>query len=244
MDECVRFNGYTPARPKARRFEEKGRDPYDGLRPWSAITHGLGAALAVVGTVLLIVRAALWALGPWSLSAFAVYGVSMIVLYTASTLYHCLNTPVGGRLVLRKWDHCSIFLLIAGTYTPVCLGPLRQAGAWGWGLFGVIWALAVAGIVMTFFWVNAPRWMASGIYLFMGWLAILAIYPLYQTIGWQGVTWLLTGGVLYSIGGVLYALKWPGRDNALFGCHEIFHLFILAGSVCHFFMIFQVLTRL
>ena len=242
MDECVQFQGYNPA--KTRRFEEKGRDPYDGLRPWSAITHGLGAALAVVGTALLIVRAAIWGLGPWCLSAFGVYGASMIVLYTASTLYHCLRTRVGGRLFLRKWDHCSIYLLIAGTYTPVCLVPLRRAGAWGWSLFGVIWALALAGIVMTLFWLNAPRWVTSGVYLFMGWLAILAIYPLSRALGWQGVTWLLSGGVLYSIGGVLYALKWPGRNNSRFGCHEIFHLFILAGSVCHFLMIFRVMTRI
>ena len=242
MDECVQFQGYNA--PRLKRFGEKGRDPYDGLRPWSAITHGAGAVLAVAGTVLLILRAALWGLGPWCLSAFSIYGASMIVLYTASTLYHCVYTRVGGRLVLRKWDHCSIYLLIAGTYTPVCLVPLRQTGAWGWALFGVIWGLALAGIVMTLFWVNAPRWMTSGIYLFMGWLAILAVYPLSQTIGWRGMIWLLVGGVLYSIGGVLYALKWPGRDNAHFGCHEIFHLFILAGSVCHFFMIFRVITRI
>ncbi len=244
MDECLRLQEYTPVRPKVRRFQEKGRNPYDGLRPWSAITHGVGAALAVVGTVLLLTRAVAWRLGPWNITSFSIYGASMILLYTASTLYHCLRTGPAGRLTLRKLDHCSIYLLIAGTYTPICLGPLRQAGGWGWSLFGVIWALALAGMVMTFFWVNAPRWVTSGVYLFMGWLAILAIYPLARTTGPQGVTWLLTGGVLYTVGGVLYALKWPGRDNPRFGCHEIFHLFILAGSVGHYLMIYQVLTRL
>ena len=244
MDECLRLERYAAPRPKARRFEERGRDPYDGLRPWSAITHAAGAALAVVGTVLLLVRAVAWGLGPWAVTAFAIYGGSMIALYTASTLYHCLNTGVKTRLALRKWDHCSIYLLIAGTYTPVCLLPLRQAGAWGWSLLGVIWGLTLAGIVMTLFWVNAPRWVTSGVYLFMGWLAILAIYPLWRTMGAQGVAWLLTGGVLYTVGGVLYALKWPGRDNPRFGCHEIFHLFILAGSLCHFFMVYQVFARL
>ena len=243
MDECLQWSGYPPAQPRARRFEEKGRDPYDGLRPWSAITHGVGAALAVLGTVLLLVRAAARHLSPWAVTSFAIYGASMIVLYTASTLYHCLNTKVDGRLRLRKWDHCSIYLLIAGTYTPICLGPLRQAGGWGWSLFGVIWGLALVGLVMTLFWVNAPRWVTSGVYLFMGWLAILAIYPLYRAMGVLGVAWLLLGGVLYSVGGVLYALKWPGRNNPVFGCLEIFHLFILAGSICHFLMIFQCLTR-
>ena len=244
MDECLRLDGYAAPRPRARRFEEKGRDPYDGLRTWSAFTHAVGAVLAVVGTALLLVRAAAWRLSPWAVTAFAVYGASMIALYTASTLYHCLNTGVRTRLALRKWDHCSIYLLIAGTYTPVCLLPLRQAGAWGWSLFGVIWGLTLVGIVMTLFWVNAPRWVTSGVYLFMGWLAILAIYPLWRTMGAQGVTWLLAGGILYTVGGVLYALKWPGRDNPRFGCHEIFHLFILAGSACHFFMVYQVFSRL
>lgn len=244
MDECLRLDGYAVPQPRRRhRHEEQGRDPYDGLRPWSAITHGLGAVLAVVGTVLLCVRAAKWDLGPWA-SAFGIYGASMIVLYTASCLYHCVNTSVRGRLALRKWDHCSIYLLIAGTYTPVCLLPLRQAGGWGWSLFGVIWGLALAGIVMTLFWVNAPRWVTAGIYIFMGWLAILAIYPLWQTVGAEGVAWLLGGGILYTIGGVCYALKWPGRDNPRFGCHEIFHLFILAGSICHFVMVYSVFTRL
>lgn len=244
MDECLHYQGYDLPRPQARRFEERGRDPYDGLRPWSAITHGVGAVLAVVGTALLIVRGALWGLGPWACNAFSVYGASMILLYTASCLYHCLNVPVKGRLALRKLDHCSIYLLIAGTYTPVCLIPLRQAGGWGWSLFGVIWGLAALGIVMTLFWINAPRWVTSGVYIFMGWLAILAIYPLWQTMGAAGMGWLLGGGVLYTVGGVCYAMKWPGRDNPKFGCHEIFHLFILAGSACHFFMIYDVFTRL
>ncbi len=242
MDECIHPSAsYPSARP--HRHEEKGRSPYDGLRPWSAITHGVGAVLAVVGTVLLCVRSALWNLGPWA-SAYSIYGVSMILLYTASTLYHCLRVDVKGRVALRKLDHCSIYLLIAGTYTPVCLIPLRQVGAWGWSIFGIIWALAIAGIVMTLFWVNSPRWVTSGVYLFMGWVAIVAIVPLLRTIGSVGVFWLLAGGILYTVGGVLYAVKWPGRDNPRFGCHEIFHVFILAGSIAHFVMVYSVFTRL
>lgn len=242
MDECLHINEYPQARTRlGRKYQERGRDPYDGLRPWSAITHGLGVVLAVVGTVLLCVRAAVRHLGPWA-SALSIYGASMILLYTASTLYHCLRTGVKGRLALRKLDHCSIYLLIAGTYTPLCLMPLRTAGAWGWTLFGVIWGLALVGIVMTLFWVNSPRWVTSGIYLFMGWLAVIALYPLWQALGGRGMFWLLLGGVLYTIGGVLYALKWPGRDNPRFGCHEIFHMFILLGSIAHFMLIYRVVA--
>ncbi len=167
MDECIFYQENTSAArsaPKRRRHEEKGRSPYDGLRPWSAITHGVGAALAVVGTVLLLIRAAGRGLGAWAVTSFSIYGASMILLYTASTLYHCLKTPVRGRLALRKWDHCSIYFLIAGTYTPLCLLPLRSAGAWGWALFGVIWFLAVAGIVMTLFWVSVSLHGLAGCY--------------------------------------------------------------------------------
>ncbi len=221
------------------RPQEQGRDPYDGLRPWSAITHGVGAALALLGTVLLLVRAALTGAGPWKLVSFAVYGLSMIGLYTASTLYHCVNTTVRGRINLRKYDHTSIYFLIAGTYTPICLTVLR--GAWGWSLFGVIWALAFAGIFMSLLWINCPRKLTSTIYISMGWLAIIAIWPLWQTVGSAGLFWLLLGGVLYTVGGVLYALKWPGRNNPRFGCHEIFHVFIVLGSIAHFMLMYRVI---
>lgn len=245
MDECISrkeldMTAASPFARKPRRHEEKGRSPYDGLRPWSAITHGVGAALAVWGTVLLLIRAVSRGLGAWAVVSFAIYGASMILLYTASTLYHCLKTPVRGRVALRKLDHCSIYLLIAGTYTPLCLMPLRTAGAWGWTLFGVIWGLAVLGIIMTLFWVNSPRWVTSGVYLFMGWLAVIALYPLWQVLGGAGLFWLLFGGVLYTVGGVLYAVKWPGRNNPRFGCHEIFHVFIVLGSVAHFMLMYRV----
>ncbi len=244
MDECIPLMGFDDHRPVRKRREEQGRNPYDGLRPWSAITHGLGAALAVLGTVLLIVRAATWGLGPWAITAFSIYGASMIVLYAASTLYHCLRTRVRGRVALRKLDHCSIYFLIAGSYTPVCLVALRQMGGWGWALFGVIWGLALAGTAMTLCWVNAPRWVTSTVYIAMGWVALVAMAPLSRALGAAGLSWLLVGGILYTIGGVLYALKWPGRDNPRFGCHEVFHLFILAGSIAHFVMFYSVFTNL
>lgn len=244
MDETLRTN-YFPAHnstSRRRAPKEKNRDPYDGLRLWSALTHGLGAVLAVIGTVLLLLRTARSGGSVWHYVTFALYGAFMICLYTASTLYHSVRVGVAGRIALRKFDHTSIYLLIAGTYTPICLIPLR--GVWGWTLFGVIWALAAAGIVMTFLWINAPRWVTAGIYIFMGWLAIIAIYPLSRTIPPAGIFWLLLGGILYTVGGVLYALKWPGRNNPKFGCHEIFHVFIVLGSIGHFLLMYRVIAFL
>lgn len=247
MNEQVLSSSYGSfSKRPARRHSmvEHGRDPYDGLRPWSAITHGVGALLAAAGTILLLVKAALLGAGVWHMVSFAIYGVSMVGLYTASTLYHCLRTGVKGRIALRKYDHASIYFLIAGTYTPICLLALRQEGAWGWALFGVIWGLALAGLVLAVVWIMAPRWMTAGIYLFMGWLAVFALAPLSRTLPAEGFFWLLAGGVLYTVGGVLYAVKWPGRDNPHFGCHEIFHVFILLGSICHFFLMYRVAVYL
>lgn len=223
------------------RHRHEVRDPYDGLRPWSAITHGAGAVLSVLGTAALLARAA--ASGRWlSFGLFLVYGLSMICLYTASTLYHCLNTSVPARIALRKYDHCSIYLLIAGSYTPICLTALKASC--GPVLLGAVWALAIAGIILTIAKLSIPRWLTSAIYLFMGWLAIFAIVPIYYTLPAAGFSWLLAGGLLYTVGGVLYAVKWPGRNNPRFGCHEIFHVFILLGSVCHFLMMYQVVAFL
>lgn len=244
MDELL-YPSYSPLPkpnplPRRRTPKEKGRNPYDGLRPWSAITHGAGALLAILGTVLLLLHTASLSGSAWHYATFSLYGATMIALYTASTLYHCINTTVGGRIALRKLDHTSIYFLIAGTYTPICLVPLR--GPWGWSLFGVIWGLALLGLVMSLLWINAPRWVTAGIYIFMGWLALIAIYPLTKALSSQGLFWLFLGGVLYTIGGVLYALKWPGRSNPRFGCHEVFHVFIVLGSVCHFLLMYRVIA--
>ena len=219
--------------PKPRRREV--RDPYDGLRPWSAITHGLGAVLAAAGTAALLTQSAL--LGKWLLfGLFAVYGLTMVCLY------HCLNVSVPARLALRKYDHCSIYLLIAGSYTPLCLTVLRNAG--GIPLIIAVWTLAAAGTALTIAKLSIPRWLTSAIYLFMGWLAIFAIVPIYRALPAEGFFWLLAGGLLYTAGGVLYAVKWPGRNNPRFGCHEIFHVFILLGSIAHFVMMYRVVLGL
>ena len=241
MERAVSRTAYTPdiSLPKPRRKARPKRDPYDGLRPWSAITHGSGALLAAAGTALLLNCS--W--GMWSkCAAFAVYGLSMVLLYTASTLYHCINTTVPGRLALRKLDHCSIYLLIAGSYTPVCLIALNNN--WGWTLLGLIWLLAAAGIVLSLAWIDCPRWLSSLIYLGMGWMALIAIGPISKALPTLGMACLVLGGVLYSVGGILYAVKWPGRNNPRFGCHEIFHVFILLGSLAHFLMMYLVIAKL
>lgn len=230
-----RFGGWMRDHTAVKR-----RDPYDGLRLWSAITHGLGAALALLGTVLLLVKTILCGADPWRIVSFSVYGLSMFCLYLASTLYHSVNTSPGGRIGLRKYDHISIYLLIAGSYTPVCLIVLR--GAWGWGLFAGIWSLALLGIVLTLYWIDCPRAVTTLLYLAMGWLAISAIFPLGRALGREGMVWLIAGGIFYTVGGILYALKWPGRNNPRFGCHEIFHVFILLGSLCHYLMMYRVIA--
>lgn len=241
MDEILRNDmHFSPVPPKRRKLKgEQGRDPYDGLRPWSAITHGAGVVLAILGTVLLLIRAAAVG-GVLRVTVFAIYGASMIALYLASTLYHCIRMSAAGRMNLRRIDHAAICLLIAGSYTPVCLLSLK--GLLGWFLFGIIWALAAAGVTLALVWIMAPRWLTAGVYLVMGWAAIFAVYPLSQVLSAKGMALLVLGGVLYTVGGVLYGLKWPGRNNPKFGCHEIFHLFILAGSIVHFVMMYQVIV--
>ena len=235
---------YHPQVVRRRPVGEQGRDPYDGLRPWSAITHGAGAGLAVLGTIMLLLQALALDSDVWHWVSFAVYGATMIGLYTASTLYHSLRTGRAGRMALRKYDHASIYCLIAGTYTPICLIPLRTCGGWGWALFGAAWGLALAGMALSILWIMAPRWLTAGLYMGMGWMALVAVIPLLETLPPLGFFWLLAGGVLYTIGGVLYAVKWPGRNNPRFGCHEIFHVFIVLGSICHFMLMYQVISHL
>lgn len=214
------------------------RDPYDGLRFWSAFTHGTGAVLSALGGAALLTLAALNGADALALTSLAVFTASMVALYLASCLYHCVNTSVRGRLFLRKLDHSMIYVLIAGTYTPICLSVL--GGALGWSLFGVIWGLAVLGTVVTLCWLNAPRMLTTLFYVGMGWMAVLALRPLVVALTPAAFAWMLLGGVLYTIGGVMYALKWPLKNGARFGCHEIFHVFVLLGSACFFAMMCMV----
>ncbi len=222
-----------------RRPFEAGRTPFDGLRIWSAITHGVGILLAIIGTVFLVYKMADIHSG-YKFASFVIFSTTLILLYTASTLYHSVRASVRARIALRKFDHTAVYFLIAGTYTPLCLTILH--GTIGFVLLATIWTLAVAGTVMAFSWINAPRKVNATIYIILGWISAISLPFIYQSHGIAPIAWLLAGGVLYTIGGVLYALKWPGRTNPRFGCHEIFHVFIVLGSIAHYLMIYRCLV--
>lgn len=204
--------------------------------PVNASTHLAGALLSAVGLVLLV-RAALLNGSTYDLVSFTIFGLSLILLYLASGLYHGLRLSERGQLTMRKLDHLSIFLLIAGTYTPFCLGPLR--GPWGWGMLAAVWGLAVLGSGVKLLWMGAPRWLSVSFYVVMGWLVVAAFYPLVQAAPPASVAWLVAGGLIYTLGAVVYATKRPNPLPAHFGFHEIWHLFVLAGSLSHFVAVFQ-----
>lgn len=199
--------------------------------PGSALTHLAGAVLSLVALGILIHRSV--SSGQlWQMVSFPIFGASLLLLYTASTLYHWLRLSPQGLLALRKLDHTMIFLLIAGSYTPFCLGPLW--GRLGGTLLVLVWSIAAAGIVLKLFWMSAPRWLSTGVYLGMGWLVVLALPPLVRSLTPASLAWLLTGGLLYTVGAVFYGTKWPDPWPGRFGFHEIWHLFVLGGSVSHF----------
>jgi len=195
---------------------------------WNVITHGLGLILSIVALVLLVVYASLDKT-VWHIVSFTVYGVSLVTLYLASTLYHA-SKKTKLRLRLNVFDHSAIYILIAGTYTPILLVTLR--GYWGWSLFGVIWGLAIIGVVLKLFYTGRFDKLSTAVYVFMGWLALIAIYPLIMNMSTPGLISLLVGGILYTIGAIFY-LK-----NSLKFNHAIFHVFVLLGSISHFIMIF------
>jgi hemolysin III len=205
--------------------------------PVNALTHALGVVLAAVGAVVLLVVSA----GePWRTVAFAVYGASMVLLYLASTVMHAAK--VGPRTLqrLRVLDHAAIFLLIAGTYTPVTLVLLRnESPAWGWTLFGLAWGFALLGVVFKLFWLHAPRWLSTVLYVALGWMALIAVVPMVRALPMGGFGWLLLGGVFYSLGAVVYARKRPNPWPRVFGYHEIWHLFVLAGSASHYLLMLR-----
>jgi len=190
----------------------------------NAITHGLGVGLSLAALVLLIYVAATRGNG-WHLASAIVYGITMFLLYLASTLYHSIPGEKA-RHVFKIIDHSAIYLLIAGTYTPFTLVTLRDSG--GWWLFGVVWSLAIAGIALEAFWVYRPKWVSAAVYLGMGWLVVVAMGPLIKNLAPTGVWLLAGGGLAYTLGTVFYVLK---RIPYM---HAVWHLFVLAGSACHF----------
>lgn len=192
---------------------------------FNSITHLVGAVLALIGTTVLIVESSLQA-DPWKIVSFSIYGAMLFALYLASTLYHALRGRA--KQVFKKLDHCSIYLLIAGSYTPLALVSLR--GPLGWSLLGAIWTLAVLGIVQEVWLARGARVLSLVIYVVMGWLALVAVVPLWHSLTPAGFAWLVAGGAFYTLGIVFYA-----TDHKLRHGHGIWHLFVLAGSTCHFF---------
>jgi len=200
---------------------------YHGER-FNSITHLLGSVLALIGLIFLVVRAAL-AGDPWKIISFSIFGATLVVLYTSSTLYHSIRGA--SKKFFQKFDHSAIYLLIAGSYTPFTLVTLR--GAWGWSLFGVVWGLAVIGILQDLLFAKRKSILSVVIYLLMGWIAMAAFRPLSRALPGAGMTWLVTGGLFYTVGIVFYAL-----DKKFAHSHGIWHLFVMAGSLCHYFTIF------
>jgi hemolysin III len=210
----------SPSPPKLRP-----RDPVSGF------THLAFAVMAVIGATVLITLSAVWHKW-WHLGAFITYGVSLFLLFLASSLYHLL--PVGERAVrvLRQLDHIAILLLIAGTYTPFCLIPLR--GPWGWSLFAAVWAAALGGMFVAIFAIKAPRWVHTSLYLALGWLIVAAMLPLVRHISGEGLFWIALGGAFYTVGAVIYGLKRPDPAPGVFGFHEIWHILVMLGAVSHY----------
>lgn len=210
--------------PDSRLAADHLADMRDELA--SALTHGVGAALALGGSAVLITLATIYGDG-WQLGASIVFGVTLLLLYTASTLYHSIQHPVAkGRL--KVFDHCAIYLLIAGTYTPFTLIGLRQSGAWGWSMFAAIWTLAIAGVIFKLFFTGRFKLLSTGIYIAMGWLILVAFKPMLHSIDLPTFVWLMAGGLFYTLGTFFYH-----RENLRYS-HAIWHLFVIGGSVCHF----------
>lgn len=205
-----------------------GEDYTLGEEIANSITHGIGTGLSVAGAAVLVVLATLYG-DVWRIVSFSIYGTALIILYLASTLYHSFRNPRVKR-VFKIIDHSSIYLLIAGTYTPFMLVSLR--GAWGWILFGVIWGLAFLGILFKAFFINRFKKLSVLVYILMGWLCVIAFKPMLVSIPFGGLIWLAVGGILYTTGVIFYAWR------KLKYSHAIWHLFVMGGSICHYFSIF------
>ena len=205
--------------------------------PGSAITHFIGAAGAFLCSFPLVYKALLTG-SATAVTAMIIFISSMILLYTASTVYHSLDISRKINLVLRRIDHAMIFILIAGSYTPVCLLVLKASK--GIPLLVFIWSAAILGIIMKIFFINCPHWVSSVIYISMGWACVLVFHPLVESLPRPAFGWLLAGGIIYTIGGIIYGLKLKLFDHfpANFGRHEIFHLFVMGGSLCHYIFMY------
>lgn len=206
--------------------------------PGSAITHFIGMLMAVLAAMPLLAKAGMTG-NAAAVTAMMIFAVSMVCLYGASALYHSVNVTGKVLKVFKKIDHMMIFVLIAGSYTPVCMLILDHE--LGYPLLAAVWIIAVVGILVKFFWVTCPKWFSSMIYIAMGWVCIFVFGELLETLLRPAFLWLLAGGLIYTAGGIIYALKCPifNSKHKWFGSHEIFHVFVMAGSICHFIFMYH-----
>lgn len=205
--------------------------------PGSAITHFIAMMMAIFAAVPLLIKAGVTS-GGSNFIAMCIFMGSMILLYGASATYHSVDLS-GNRLrIFRKIDHMMIFVLIAGSYTPVCLIVL--GGKLGYTLLTVVWGIALTGMLIKAFWITCPKWFSSVIYIAMGWVCLFVFGTLFNTLPHAAFLWLLAGGIIYTVGGVIYALKLPifNSKHKSFGSHEVFHLFVMGGSICHFIFMY------
>ncbi|MGF0032444.1 PAQR family membrane homeostasis protein TrhA [Bariatricus sp. SGI.154] len=215
----------------ARTIEEHIKDP------GSAITHFIGMLMAIFAAVPLLIKAAHEPSHIYVIS-IAIYTASLILLYAASTTYHTFDKSDKINTILKKIDHMMISVLIAGSYTPICL--LVLGGKTGIILLSIVWGIALVGILIKAFWVYCPKWVSSVLYIGMGWTCVLAFTQILNSMSPAAFGWLLAGGIIYTVGGVIYALKLPlfNSRHKYFGSHEIFHLFVMGGSACHFIVMY------
>lgn len=202
--------------------------------PINALTHLVAASLSVVGLIVLLYLG--WD-QPLKAITFLVYGISMILLFTASGLYHAIRANDSTIQIHRKFDHSAIYLLIAGTYTPICSYFFQ--GFWQYGMIALIWFLAIIGIVIKLFIIKSPRWVSAGIYLMMGWLSIIGVQEIIRTMPIDAIVWLVMGGLMYTIGAIIYITKRFDFKPGFFGFHEIWHIFVILGAFCHYFVILR-----
>ena len=205
--------------------------------PGSAFTHLIGMMMAIFASTPLLIKGSRQP-DRIHIISLAIFITSMILLYAASTLYHTLDLSQKLNKRLKKLDHMMIFILIAGTYTPICILALPQP--LGIRLLMLVWSIALFGIIVKMFWINCPKWFSSVIYIGMGWTCVLAFTQLLNSLPTAAFAWLLAGGIIYTLGGIIYALKLPIFDakHKYFGTHEIFHLFVMGGSICHYIVMY------
>ena len=203
--------------------------------PVNSLTHWGGAILAVIGLIALLIVG--WST-PAKLISLVVYGVSLTFLFSASATYHMVQVKDKALEIFRKIDHSAIYVLIAGTYTPFCVNALT--GFWKWGMLTVIWSLAVIGIVVKIFYIRAPRWLNAGIYIVMGWLVLAVIGQIVANLSPWVLTWLIVGGVTYTLGAVVYMTKMFNFKPGVFGFHEVWHIFVLLAALFHFIAVMGV----